>query len=81
MGLHDQAIRILREAIATARLGAQEESFVIRRIVEISSTSLGNRPRAAPDLVRFLERGPVGEHEEWARSELASIKAQIRDEG
>ena len=47
MGVHDDAIRILRSAIDTARPRGQEESFVIRRIVEICSTSLGNRAHAA----------------------------------
>jgi tetratricopeptide (TPR) repeat protein len=81
MGVHDEAIRILRSAIDTARPKGQEESFVIRRIVEICSTSLGNRARAAPDLAGFLERRPEGEHAEWARHELAFIKAEIREQG
>jgi tetratricopeptide (TPR) repeat protein len=81
MGVHDEAIRILRSAIDTSRPKGQEESLVIRRIVEICSTSLGNRARAAPDLAGFLERRPDSEHAEWARHELAFIKAGIREQG
>ena len=81
MGVHDDAIRILRSAIDTARPRGQEESFVIRRIVEICSTSLGNRAHAAPDLAGFLERRAESEHAEWVRRELAFIKAEIRDQG
>ena len=54
---------------------------MIRRIVEICSTSLGNRAHAAPDLAGFLERRAESEHAEWARRELAFIKAEIRDQG
>ena len=80
-GLHEEAIDILRRALGVARFSPQGEALTAREIHEISSTRLGNSARAAPDLVRYLERQPEGEHEEWARRELAYIKERLREEG
>ncbi len=81
MGMHEEAIDILRTAFQVARLSTQEESMVVRLIHEICSTQLGNPARAAPDLARYLERQPEGEHRGWARRELIYIKARIRKDG
>ena len=80
-GLHEEAIDILRRALGVARFSPQGEALTVREIHEISSTRLGNSARAAPDLVRYLERQPEGEHGEWARRELAHIKDRNREDG
>ena len=59
----------------------RERPWPSGRSHEISLTGLGDSARAAPDLVRYLERQPEGEHGEWARRELAYIKERIREEG
>ncbi len=79
-GLHEEAIDILRRALGVARFSPKGEALAVREIHEISSTRLGDSARAAPDLVRYLERQPEGEHREWARRELAYIKERIREE-
>lgn len=81
MGAHEEAIDILRTALQVARLSAQEQARVVRQIHEIYSTQLGDAARAAPDLARYLEREPEGEHGDWARRELADIKERIRENG
>jgi len=79
-GLHKEAIDALRRALSVARFSPQGEALAVREIHEISLTGLGDSARAAPDLVRYLERRPEGEHGEWARRELAYIKERIREE-
>ena len=81
MGLHEEAIDILRRALGVARFSSLGEALAVREIHEISSTRLGDSARAAPDLARYLERQPEGEHGEWARRELAYIKEHIRKDG
>ena len=81
MGVHEEAIDILRTALQVARLSTNEEAMVVRQIHEICSTQLGDPARAAPDLARYLERQPEGEHRKWARSELIYIKGRIRGDG
>ena len=81
MGMHEEAIDILRTAFQVARLSTQEESMVVRLIHEICSKQLGEPARAAPDLARYLERQPEGVHRGWARRELIYIKARIRKDG
>ena len=80
-GLHKEAIDVLRTALGVARFSPQGEALAVREIHEISSQRLGNSARAAPDLVRYLEREPEGENGAWARRELAYIKERIREEG
>lgn len=79
-GLHKEAIDVLRRALGVARFTPLAEALAVREIHEISSTHLGNSARAAPDLVRYLEGQPEGEHGEWARRELAEIKEGLREE-
>ena len=81
VGLHEEAIDILRRALRVARFGRHGEALAVREIHEISSTRLDDSARAAPDLARYLEREPEGEHGEWARRELAYIKDRNREEG
>jgi hypothetical protein len=81
MGLYEEAINILRRALGVARFSSLGEALAVREIHEIFSTRLGDPGRAAPDLARYLERQPEGEHGEWARRELAYIKERIREEG
>jgi len=81
MGLHEDAIDILHRALRVARFGRHGEALAVREIHEISSTGLGDSARAAPDLARYLERQPEGEHGEWARRELAHIKDRNREDG
>lgn len=45
-----------------------------RRVSEIQRGPL-------PNLARYLEGKPEGEHEEWARRELVYIKERIREDG
>ena len=78
-GLYEEAIDVLRRALATARFTPHEEAMAIREIHEIYSTKLGDPTRAAPDLARYLERQPPGEYGKWARSELAYIKEHMND--
>jgi hypothetical protein len=78
-GLHEEAIDILRRALATARFTPHEEAMTIREIHEIFSTKLGDPARAAPDLARYLERQPPEAYGKWARSELAYIKEHMGD--
>ncbi len=80
-GLHEEAIDILRRALGVARFSSLEEALAVREIHEISLTGLGDPARAAPDLARYLERQPEGEHGEWARRELDYIKERIREDG
>ena len=81
MGVHEGAVDILRTALEVARLSTEEEALAVRQIHEIYSTQLGDPARAAPDLARYLERNPEGEHGEWARRELAYIKESLREDG
>lgn len=81
MGVHGEAVDLLRTALQVARLSTQEEAMVVRQIHEICSTQLGDPGRAAPDLARYLERQPEGEHRDWARRELSYIKERIRENG
>ena len=81
MGLHEEAIDILRRALGVARFSSLGEALAVREIHEIFSTRLGDSAKAAPDLARYLERQPEGEHGEWARRELAYIKGRIREDG
>lgn len=78
-GLHEEAIDILRRALATARFTPHEEAMTIREIHEIFSTKLGDPARTAPDLARYLERQPPEEYARWARRELAYIKEHMGD--
>jgi tetratricopeptide (TPR) repeat protein len=78
--IYKEAIDALRRALSVARFSPQGEALAVREIHEISLTGLGDSARAAPDLVRYLERQPEGEHREWARRELAYIKERIREE-
>jgi hypothetical protein len=80
MGLHEEAIEILRTALDVARFAANEEARFLRQIHEISSKHLAGPARAAPDLARYLERHSDGEHAEWARQELSYIKERIRED-
>ncbi len=80
-GLHEEAIDILRRALGVARFSPKGEALAVREIHEISSTHLGDSARAAPDLARYLEGQPEGEHGEWARRELDYIKERIREDG
>lgn len=79
MGRPEQAIEVLRKGLTVARFDANQEARFVRQIHEISRLQLGNPARAAPDLARYLEREPVGEHAEWANRELAHIKGQMRE--
>ena len=81
MDLPEEAIEILRTALDVARFDTNEEARFVRQIHEISSNHLGDPARAAPDLARYLERRPEGEHSERARRELLYIKERIREEG
>ena len=81
MGFHEEAIDILRRALGVARFSSLGEALAVREIHEISSTRLDDSARAAPDLARYLEREPEGEHGDWARRELAYIKNRNREEG
>jgi hypothetical protein len=81
MGLHEEAIDILRRALVVARFSSLGEALAVREIHEIFSTRLGDSAKAAPDLARYLERQPEGEHGEWARRELAYIRERIREDG
>ena len=81
MGLHEEAIDILRRALGVARFSSLGEALAVREIHEIFSTRLGDSARAAPDLARYLERQPEGQHGDWARRELAYIKERIREDG
>jgi len=58
-GQHEEAIDILRTALATVRFTPHGEFLAIREIHEIFSTKLGDPARAAPDLAGYLERQPV----------------------
>ncbi len=78
MDLPEEAIEILRTALEVVHFERHEEARFVRQIHEISSKHLGDPARAAPDLARYLERRPDGEHAEWARSELAYIKEGLR---
>ena len=80
-GLHEEAIDVLRRGLSVARFNPRGRALAVREIHEISTSGLGNTARAAPDLVRYLEREPEGEDGEWARQELADIKERIRQEG
>ena len=80
-GLHEEAIDILRRALGVARFNALGKALAVREIHEISSTRFGDPARAAPDLARYLEGHPEGEHGEWARRELAYIKEHMREDG
>ena len=80
-GLHEDAIDLLRRALGVARFSPLAEALAVREIHEIASARLGNSAKAAPDLVRYLEGEPEGEHGEWARRELVAIKERIREEG
>ncbi len=80
-GLHEEALDVLRRALGVARFSPLAEALAVREIHEIASARLGNSAKAAPDLVRYLEGEPVGEHGEWARRELVVIKERIRQEG
>jgi len=80
-GLHEEALDVLRRALRVARFSPGAEALAVREIHEIASSRLGNSTKAAPDLVRYLEGEPVGEHGEWARRELVAIKERIRQEG
>jgi len=80
-GLHEEALDVLRRALRVARFSPVAEALAVREIPEIASSRLGNSTKAAPDLVRYLEGEPVGEHGEWARRELVAIKERIRQEG
>jgi len=77
MGLHEEAIDILRKALGVARFSPQGAALAVREIHEISSNGLGDSSRSAPDLARYLEGQPDGVNEEWARRELAGIKGRI----
>ncbi len=78
-GLHEEAIDVLRRALATARFTPHEEAMTIREIHEIFSTKLGDPARAAPDLARYLERQPAEAYGRWARRELDYIKEHMGD--
>jgi tetratricopeptide (TPR) repeat protein len=80
-GLHEEALDVLRRALGVARFSPLAEALAVREIHEIASARLGNSAKAAPDLVRYLEGEPGGEHGEWARRELVAIKERIREEG
>jgi tetratricopeptide (TPR) repeat protein len=77
MGLPEEAIEVLREGLKAARFDTNQEARFVRQIHEIFARQLDNGARAAPDLARYLERDPEGEHAEWARGELAYIKEQM----
>ena len=81
MGLHEEAINVLRKALAEARLSSLDEALAVRELHEICSTRLGDSARAAPDLARYLERDPKGEHRDWARRELDQIKERLGEGG
>lgn len=73
-GDYEQAILTLRTAFQRARLGADQEAFLVRQIHEICLAKLGDESRSIDDLRRLLERQREGKHAEWARRQLSEIK-------
>ena len=77
MGLPEEAIAVLRKGLTDARFDTHQEARFVRQIHEISASKLNDAARAAPDLARYLERDPEGEHTEWAHRALSHIKEQM----
>ena len=79
LGRHEDALSTLREGLGNARTSEQEEARMVREIAELCELRLGDPARSAPHLARLLERQPGTPTGEWARRELAALKARMRE--
>ncbi len=76
---YEEALRVLREARRIARLSAEEEAVVARRVHSICSRHLGRAALARPELEWLIERQRRSEHATWARWRLREIDEQHDD--
>jgi hypothetical protein len=77
---YDQAVELLRAALDRARLGDDEEAFLVRRIYETCAGPLADPARAAKDLEWLVERQRNSAHATWARWRLREIRRGSRDD-
>ncbi|KPJ80095.1 MAG: hypothetical protein AMS19_09915 [Gemmatimonas sp. SG8_23] len=77
---YDQAVELLRAALDRARLGDEEEAFVVRRIYETCAGPLADPARATKDLEWLVERQRNSAHATWARWRLREIRRGSRDD-
>lgn len=75
-GDHESALELLRDAVSQARLGEEEDAFLVRRIWETCTVRLGDPRRAIPDLEGLIDRQRRTEHATWARWRLRELREE-----
>lgn len=72
----EKAVAWYRRALAAPRIDARRSASVARQVWEIHAAKLGTAAAAIPDLAAVVERFPGAEEMEWARRELAELRAE-----
>ena len=76
----EEAARWFRRARTETVLPPGREILVSRELIELYRSHLGKPRKAAPELARLAQRYADTPDGEWARRELAEVKALIRAE-
>lgn len=74
LGRHEDALAWFRRARREAEPTEGEEILIVREIVELASTRLGEPRRAMPELARLVDTRPGTAAAQWARGEMARIR-------
>lgn len=77
LGNFDESIAWFRRARAAGALSPAEDQLVSREIVEIWTARLKQPARAIPELARLAETAAGTPNGEWARAELAALRATL----
>lgn len=75
LGRHEEAIAWFKRARREARLSEGEDILTAREIVEVLTLRLAEPRRALPELARLLDTYPTAPAAQWARREMAEIRA------
>ncbi len=76
----EEEARWFRRVRSEAELSVHRDLQVSRELIEVYRSRFGDPRRAAPELARILEVHSDSPADEWAREELARIKALMTEQ-
>jgi tetratricopeptide (TPR) repeat protein len=78
--LYPMAVNWFNQVLAVPKLAAGTEIMALRELIEVHTHRIGQPRAAAPHLARLIARHPTTPAAEWARTELAALKASMRED-
>ena len=75
---YEEAVFWFKRARKDSAIPKGQELLASQEIIELYRDKLSTPKRAIPELARLLDRFPDNQSADWARSELARLKEQVR---